>query len=174
VELSCLRYRSPRRPCARSRSAPSPHVRSIGSGRGTGRWANSPFWKAIPAWANRLSRWISAPGSAPDGAPGREAEALDRAAAFLAAVLADGPLAVRDVWTAAQAQGLSRRTLGRAKEELGVRSVWIRVEGQPVCHGAISRAEPLPTPSEDDETSLEPWLAPLREKYPGPTPLDDL
>jgi AAA domain len=108
----------------------------------------------------------------PDGAPGREAEALDRAAAFLAAVLADGPLAVRDVWTAAQAQGLSRRTLGRAKEELGVRSVWIRVEGQPVCHWAISRAEP--TPSEHDETSLEPWLAPLREKYPGPTPLDDL
>jgi hypothetical protein len=32
---------------------------------------------------------------------------------------------------------------------------------------------PQPDPA-DDPHSLEPWLAPLREKYPPASPLDDL
>ena len=100
---------------------------------------------------------------------GPEAEALARAVAFLGEVLAAGPLPLRDVWARAQGHGLSRRTLGRAKNELGVCSVWVKVEGHPVSCWALHDQELPATPPEDDETSLEPWLAPLREKYPGLT-----
>ncbi|HZT79763.1 MAG TPA: hypothetical protein VFA26_06065, partial [Gemmataceae bacterium] len=92
-----------------------------------------------------------------------------------AELLADGPLRVSEVWARARADGLSRTTLRRAKKELDVRSVWGSVDGHPVSYWALGDEEPAPAaPAEDDETSLEPWLGPLRRKYPGPTPLDDL
>ncbi len=48
--------------------------------------------------------------------------AVQQAAAWLQDALADGPLPSADVLTRAKAQDISRRTLERAKESLGVRS----------------------------------------------------
>jgi hypothetical protein len=106
---------------------------------------------------------------------GPEAVALAGATAFLARVLADGPRPVRVIWALAQQEGHSRRTLRRAKTEVEADLLWADVDGHPVRHWALpGQTAPPPAPAEDDETSLEPWLAPLRERYPGPTPLDDL
>jgi hypothetical protein len=102
---------------------------------------------------------------------GPEPEALARARDFLAGVLADGPLPLAEVWSRARGLGFSRRTLGRAKDELGVSLIRARQDGHAVSHWALATWVP---PPEDDGTSLELWLAPLRAKYPGPTPLDDL
>jgi hypothetical protein len=56
--------------------------------------------------------------------------ARERARDFLAAVLEDGPRTSRDLWALAQEQGLSERTLYRAKEALGVRCQQVFVGGQ--------------------------------------------
>jgi hypothetical protein len=104
---------------------------------------------------------------------GREPTALEAATAFLAAALANGPLKVAEVWKRATERGVTRRTLARAKDELDVRSEWVTEEGRPVSYWLLPHQQ-APRPLVDDENSLEPWLAPLREKFPPPCPLDDL
>jgi hypothetical protein len=107
--------------------------------------------------------------------PGREPEALASATAFLAEALADGPLSVHDIWDRAQGHGLSRRTLGRAKNELGVQLVSVREDGRTVGYWLLPHQEaPSAGPAEDDENSVEPWLEARRRRFPGPCPLDDL
>jgi putative DNA primase/helicase len=49
--------------------------------------------------------------------------AQGKAVAFLQEMLRDGPVAARDLRTAAQADGHRWRSLERAKEELGVRAI---------------------------------------------------
>jgi hypothetical protein len=94
---------------------------------------------------------------------------------FLAGFLANGPRLARDIWIAAQEQGLSERTLRRARRELRGRCVRVMVGQQQrtywLLHGQKLAA--INTPSADP-SSLEPWIAPLREKYPARTPLDDV
>jgi RecA-family ATPase len=103
------------------------------------------------------------------------APALDVATDFLQDLLEDGPRESREVWTAAQERKLSPRTLKRAKKKLEItsRTVWA---------GAIRQSywllpgQDLPhsIPADAVVPDLEPWLAPLRQRFPPSTPLDDV
>lgn len=99
----------------------------------------------------------------------------DRARDFLRAVLADGPRTSRDIWEVAQEQGLAERTLNRAKRELKVRSVPVRLDGKQLSYWLLEGQDlPADIPPEATPLDLEPWLAPLREQFPPSTPLDNL
>ena len=97
---------------------------------------------------------------------------MEAAKAFLTDVLADGPLRQRDVWERAEAAGLSEGTLRRAKRKMRVRSIWVKEDGRLVSYWALPHQQPAGA-APDDETSLEPWMAPIREMYPAPCPLDE-
>ncbi len=82
---------------------------------------------------------------------------------------------MREVWEASREQGLSQRTLERAKAELKIRSGRLGKDGQHVTYWLLRNQEmPGPDTEEGDQYSLEPWLAPLREQFPDPGPLDDM
>ncbi len=116
-----------------------------------------------------LARQQAAPRPGPRG----------QARMFLQDFLEAGPRTSRDIWAAALARHLTEASLRRAKSDLGIlttrewadglrRSLW-SLPGQP------PPAQATPAPADDDDSGdLEPWLGPLREKYPLPTPLDDL
>src|SRR5262245_16147272 len=55
----------------------------------------------------------------------------DRARAFLSAILEDGPQTVRAIWEAACEQGLSERTLYRARRQLQIRAETVEFDGLP-------------------------------------------
>jgi hypothetical protein len=104
--------------------------------------------------------------------PAPRAQASD----FLNEFLAQGPRTSREIWEAAQPLGLTERTLSRAKQLLCVRSVRVWADGKRLSYWLLPTQE-LPksaTSAKEDEYSLEPWLAPLRAKYPVPTPLDEM
>jgi len=106
---------------------------------------------------------------------GRQRRERGNAFAFLAQLLAAGPLPVREVWERATQEGLSRATLRRAKGELEIRSQMVTVDGKRVSYWLLpTQQAPAGGSPDEDPNSLEPWLAPLRERYPSPTPLDDL
>jgi hypothetical protein len=94
----------------------------------------------------------------------------ERAREFLAALLEAGPRTSREVWEAAQRQGLADRTLTRAKRELAVRSVRVSA-GVGVRTYWLLPGQQMEAP--DAPPDLEQWLAPLRERFPPSTPLDD-
>jgi hypothetical protein len=102
------------------------------------------------------------------GAGPRPAEVRprDRACEFLTAFLQNGPRTAREIWEAVR-EGLSKRTLQRAREELSIWAEWV-----PDQEGArtywLLPGQTLPIPS-----GLEPWLRPLLEKYPPPSPLEE-
>jgi hypothetical protein len=99
----------------------------------------------------------------------------DRACEFLAGFLAKGPRTSREIWAAAQEQGLARRTLFRARRELQIRPLRVWVEGKSLCYWLLpSQQLPESVPPEAAPPDLEPWLAPLRERFPPSTPLDEL
>jgi hypothetical protein len=99
----------------------------------------------------------------------------ERAKEFLEQALAGGPLTSRDLWALAEEQGLSERTLQRARIDLNARTTRLWVDGRPVSYWALKGQElPATIPRESIPPDLEPWLGPLREKYPPLTPLDDL
>ena len=86
--------------------------------------------------------------------------------------LADGPRTARDVWQAAQDEGLSARTLHRAKPGLGIRSRRVHRDGKAVSYWLL-RGQELPAdPSADPE--LARLFAELERQYPPPTPLEAL
>jgi hypothetical protein len=99
----------------------------------------------------------------------------DRARDFLAAFLEAGPRTSRAVWAEANKLGLSEHTLRRAKDELEARSQRVWADGLRLSYWLLPDQRlpeaVAPAGAEDD---LEPWLAPLRERFPSPTPLDDL
>jgi hypothetical protein len=99
----------------------------------------------------------------------------DFARDFLAAALENGPRSVRELWALAQEHGLAERTLQRAKQQMGIRSVRAYIDGKHLTYW-LTPGQELPASPAQDATAedLEPWLAPLREKYPPATPLDDL
>jgi hypothetical protein len=99
----------------------------------------------------------------------------DRAREFLTGFLEDGPRTSQEVWAAAQEKRLSERTIERVKREMEIRSVRISVEGAPRTFWLLKDQELAPPAvPESGPDSLEPWLGPLRERFPPPTPLDDL
>jgi hypothetical protein len=101
--------------------------------------------------------------------------ALEKAKEFLAAYLKDGPHTSREVWQAAQKERLSQKTLRRAREELAIhfKKLWAR--GARLSYWLLPGQElPPDLAALHAEQDLEPWLGPMRERYPPPSPLDDL
>jgi AAA domain len=98
----------------------------------------------------------------------------DRARDFLEGFLEDGPRTTREVWEAAREQALSERTLNRAKADLSIRSGRVSIAGRQLTYWLLPDQQlPSAQAPADDPDSLEPWLAPLRQQYPSPTPLDE-
>jgi putative DNA primase/helicase len=104
------------------------------------------------------------------------APACDRAVDTLETfLLENGPRTSREIWTFAEEREISERTLTRAKKELEIRSERIWADGQRLSYWLLPGQElPPEIPPSAKEPDLEPWLAPLREAYPPPTPIDDL
>jgi hypothetical protein len=90
---------------------------------------------------------------------------------FLRTFLAEGPRRAREIWPAALDQGFARATLRRAKHLERIRSLWSSGDGRPVSYWALPGQK---VPEQAVLPDLEPWLAPLRERFPSSTPLDDL
>lgn len=99
----------------------------------------------------------------------------DRAREFLLTVLDQEPRTARDIWKLAREQGLSERTLKRAKRELDIRSVRVCREQAITSYWLLPGQElPPSVAAHVAGSNLEPWLAPLRARFPPSTPLDDL
>jgi hypothetical protein len=101
------------------------------------------------------------------------ARALARA--FLLSTLGDGPRPARQLWEMGQQQGLSEATLRRAKKELSIRARRGVVDGTQQSYWLLP-GQQLPRSALPDNAppDLEPWLKPLREQFPPPSPLDDV
>jgi hypothetical protein len=98
-----------------------------------------------------------------------------RARAFLLSLLREGPRPAREVWEQARKEGLSERTLKRAKQQLSIRAVRALGDGARQSYWLLPGQE-LPAglaAAPSGPAELEPWLAPLREAYPPSTPLDE-
>jgi RecA-family ATPase len=99
----------------------------------------------------------------------------ERAQDFLAAALEAGPLTSRELWALAQEQGLSERTLHRARQVLEIRCVRVCVDGKPRSYWLLPGQQlPADLPPDAAPHTLEEWLEPLRKEFPPSTPLDDL
>jgi AAA domain len=129
---------------------------------------------AIPNWLGPV-RWTADQLVARKSPVPSSSFPRDRAREFLQDALEDGPVTVRELWPLAEAQGFSERTLRRAKGQLDIRTVRVWIDGGPVTYWKFDGQQlPDSVPPEAIPPDLEPWLAPLRAKYPPPTPLDDL
>jgi hypothetical protein len=102
--------------------------------------------------------------------PPRRLLPRERAREFLEGFLRDGPRTSRDIWTAALPLGLTERTLERVKQELAIRSVRLWADGQHLSYWLLPGQE-LPKTVKGFAFDLNNWLA---EKFPTPTPLDEL
>jgi hypothetical protein len=123
-----------------------------------------------------LINWLGPhPWSADQLLAGPNARSPERpvhlARGFLRSFLADGPRKAREIWPAAQIHGFTRRTMRRAKRQEKIATIWSSVDGQPISHWALPGQK---LPADDTIPDLEPWLAPLRERFPPRSPLDDL
>jgi hypothetical protein len=100
---------------------------------------------------------------------------LPRARAFLEAALQAGPRTTRELWVEALGHGLSRRTLFRAKSDLGIRSEEVAVGGKRHTYWLLADQHlPDTIPAEDRFPDLEAWFARMRQQFPPLTPLDEL
>jgi hypothetical protein len=99
---------------------------------------------------------------------------LDRAKEFLRAVLEKGPRTTREIWPLAQGEGLSERTVHRAREALDLQIHRACVEGKVTSTWSLPPRELPPALAEGANDDLEAWKRRLREKYPPATPLDDV
>jgi len=135
----------------------NPHA----SGLATLSWVGPTFWTA--------DQLLARAGGAP------HAFQRDRACDFLTTFLKEAPRTSREVWAAVQEQDLAERTIRRAKDDLEIRSKRIYADGKPLSYWLLP-GQTLPDTVIRDQlpSDLEPWLAPLREKFPPSSPLDDL
>jgi hypothetical protein len=109
----------------------------------------------------------------------RKASLLDlgpreRAAEFLKAFLHGGPRTCHDIWAAAEMEGLTERTLRRAKDDLGISAevVWTNRVRQ--TYWRLSTQEPpAPAQSDSDTAEFDAQLAALEAQYPSVCPLDE-
>src|SRR5262249_37913509 len=90
---------------------------------------------------------------------------------FLRTFLAGGRGRGGEIWPAALDQGFARATLRRAKRLEKIRSLWSSGDGRPISYWALP-GQKLHEP--DVLPDLEPWLAPLRERFRSSSPLEDL
>jgi hypothetical protein len=99
----------------------------------------------------------------------------ERARDFLEEFLKDGPRTSREIWQAARKLDFSKRTLKRAREELEISSRRVYQDLAPISYWLLPGQKlPADIPQAQIEADLEELLKPLREKYPPPTPLDDM
>jgi hypothetical protein len=96
----------------------------------------------------------------------------DLAGDFLDSFLEDGPRASHEIWDAAQRQGLSARTLQRAKKALAIRSIRVWFGLRQASYWLLPGQE-LPATA-DLEPNLDKWRMTAGEPFPPRTPLDDL
>jgi hypothetical protein len=137
-------------------------VAAAAAGSPTITWLDACPWTA--------DQLLAAAAAPPPPVPPR-----DRARDFLASVLADGSRTSREIWELAQEQRLTRSTLRRAKRKLDIRSLRVWADGKRLSYWLLPGQQlPATVPPDAAPPDLEEWLAPLREKYPPPTPLDDL
>ena len=130
------------------------------SGPPTLSWRGSSPWTA--------DQLLAGPSPA-SGRPG------DRSRVFLEQFLADGPQTSRAIWAAAQEQGLSSRTLNRAKKEMEIRSQQVFREGRKFFYWLLPGQELSAALDPKTATpTLDNYLTHLREQYPPSTPLDEL
>ena len=97
-------------------------------------------------------------------APLPKASPRNLACDFLTEFLEDGPRTSREIWEAARQQGLTERTLYRARQELQVQVQLVQDKTTRLNYWLL----PGQTLATEDENDLEPWLAPLRQSIPRP------
>jgi hypothetical protein len=106
---------------------------------------------------------------APSERPGNRAREL------LSGFLQEGPRKSREVWAFAEEQGITEITLRRAKRLLKVRSARVWEDGQRQCYWLLGGQElPEKVAAEERDISLEQWMAPLEQEFPGANPADDM
>jgi hypothetical protein len=100
---------------------------------------------------------------------------LNHAKEFLTLLLKDGARRVPEIWAAAEEERVTKSTLKRAKKDLKITSRKIYVDKVQRNYWLLP-GQNLPPDLQAlwDEVDLEPWLAPVRDKMPEATPLDDL
>jgi hypothetical protein len=97
-----------------------------------------------------------------------------KAERFLKEFLKDGPRSSRDIWEAALKQGLTSRTLFRARSALDIQ-VGRKYQGHKhTKYWSLPQHDPTPPDTEPSETpELDALLAAMRKEYPPATPLDE-
>jgi hypothetical protein len=136
-------------------------VQRQGSGEATLTWIGESSWTNDRLLGRRPSS-------------GRSQPARARAQEFLTNFLRAGPRLLHDIWKAAQEQGLSARTVNRAKRESGIRSAHAFEEGQRRTYWLLPTQQLAGAlPPDAGPPGLEPWLARLREEFPAANPLDE-
>jgi putative DNA primase/helicase len=108
------------------------------------------------------------------GRPPRVCLALEKAREFLTTYLKEGSRTSRDVWQAARGQRFSRATLQRAREQLNITFKKLWVDGTRLSYWLLPGQQlPPDVAARYAEQDLEPWLGPMRQQFPPPSPLDD-
>ena len=84
-------------------------------------------------------------------------------------------MTTRALWALAQEQGVSWRTLRRARRVLKIRYERVWADGQRLSYWLLPGQQlPAGAQADADPGDLEEYLAPLREKLPPPNPLDEM
>jgi putative DNA primase/helicase len=109
------------------------------------------------------------------GRPPRVCLALEKAKEFLTTYLKEGSRTSREVWQAARGQRFSRATLCRAREQLGITWKRLWANGSRLSYWLLPGQQLAPdVAAQYAQQDLEPWLDPMRQQFPPPSPLDDL
>jgi hypothetical protein len=113
---------------------------------GGGAPATLSWLGTSPLSADELLARQPAPGNKPPSVRERTRE-------FLSNFLEKGPRKVREIWEAAQKEGLSEPTLRRARDELGARSECVFEKGGPKINYWLLRHHTLPKKTEPEDSA---------------------
>jgi hypothetical protein len=98
----------------------------------------------------------------------------DQAVDFLTSYLASGPRTSRQVWAAAQEQGLAEHTLRRAKGYREIKSARLWADGERLSYWLLpGQKPPTPDPPDADIAAVDTFFDDLSKRYPSASPLDD-
>jgi RecA-family ATPase len=127
---------------------------------------------ALPRDAPRVD-WQGASEALADDLTARRRPSPRRqnAKSFLRAFLGAGPRRSHEVWTAAESQGHSVKTMKAAKEELAIRSQLIPGQGASATYWLLPGQEMPAAVSKTPE--LDALFRQLEEQWPPRSPLDD-
>jgi hypothetical protein len=107
--------------------------------------------------------------------PPRLALALENGKDFLTNFLKDGPRNSRHIWVAAKKQSFGSKTLRKAARELKITFKKLWANGERSSYWLLpSQQLPPDVQTLWEQQDLEPWLKPLREQFPPPSPLDKM